>query len=109
MTIDLQTLALQYLSLGEQIDNLVEIRDAVIGQIRTAGIGSHQAGNLTVSVQPNHRFDAKRAASILPAAITEQCTTTKTVSAIDRKKVEALAPEYLPSCMAEYDPKVSIK
>lgn len=109
----LEQLASQLVTVQEQAENLRQREDAIKAAIRqhpdVHGVADYAAGNLTISVQPNHRFDQKLAEKAIPAHLLPLVTIEKTTKTIDRKRVEVLAPDHLDACIATYDPKVVIK
>lgn len=109
-TTTLADLANQRIDIDLRIEQLQAERDRINQAIRdhTDGPDSYAAGNLTIRIQTNHRFDQHKAQQAIPAGLLPLVTTEKTTTTIDRKKVEVLAPTYLEACTVEYDHKVMI-
>lgn len=87
----------------------VEIEQATIkGRLRDLGSGVHHAPcGVNVSVTPNRRFNADRAAELVPGPLLEQIQSV----VVDSKKAKAiLPPAAYDACMAEVgDPRVVIR
>lgn len=109
----LEQLASQLATEQERLENTQQRVDALKAAIRqhpdVHGIDDYAAGNLTISIQPNHRFDQKLAEQAIPAELLPLVTVEKTTRTIDRKRVEVLAPDHLDACIAIYDDKVVVK
>lgn len=73
------------------------------------GPDKYAAGDATLIVQSNTRFDQKKAEEAIPADLLPLVTVEKTTTSIDRKKVEVLAPDYLDACIVHYADKVSLR
>src|SRR5215216_6221803 len=56
--------------------------------VTSGGHGTYHAGNLTLHVQPNTRFDQNLAAKAIPPELLPLVTVKKVVETVDRKKVE---------------------
>lgn len=85
------------------------IKDAIRHHPQVHGPDMYKAGNLTLFIQPNTRFDQNLAAKAIPAELLPLVSIEKTVITIDRKKVEVLTPNLLEACIAHYDDKVIVK
>lgn len=109
----LEQLASQLVTIQEQAENLRQREDAIKALIRqhpeVHGVDDYAAGNLTISLQPNHRFDQKLAEKAIPEHLLPLVTVEKVTRTIDRKRVEVLAPDHLEACIATYDDKVVIR
>lgn len=78
-----------------------QIRDIVPGPDKYA------AGDLTITVSPNRRFDAKTAEKVLPPELLDLCRVAKVDSAAAR---EHLPPALYAQCMADLgDYRVGIR
>jgi hypothetical protein len=90
-------------------EDLDAVKDAIRRHPHVHGPDTYQAGNLTVLVQPNTRFDQNLAGKAIPEELLPLVTVEKVTTTIDRKKVEVLAPDFLEACIAHYDDKVIVK
>lgn len=80
---------------------------ARIREAATGGPDSYAAGNLTVVVAPNTRFDPKKALQLIPEQARPLVTHTETV--VDRDKVKALLPEVFEQAQTVGDYRISLK
>jgi hypothetical protein len=92
--------------LSQRIDAL---KDAIRNHPDVHGPDAYAAGDLTVLVQPNHRFDQALAEKAIPDHLLPLVTVEKVTRTIDRKKVEVLAPDHLEACIATYADKVVLR
>lgn len=88
---------------------IAAIKTAIRQHPDVHGPDRYAAGNLTIEVQVNHRFDQKLAEKALPPELFALCSVEKVVRTIDRKRVEVLAPDHLEACLAQYDDKVVLR
>jgi hypothetical protein len=86
-----------------------EIKEMIRTHPDIHGPDTYAAGNLTIQVQPNTRFDQALAEKAIPADLLPLVTVEKTTRTVDRKKVEVLAPDCLEACIAHYPDKVVVK
>lgn len=109
----LEQLASRLVIIQEQAEHLAQreaaIKDAIRNHPDVHGQDDYAAGNLTISIQANHRFDQRLAEKAIPAHLLPLVTVEKVTKTIDRKRVEVLAPDYLEACIASYDDKVVVK
>lgn len=85
------------------------VKEAIRTHPDIHGPDSYAAGNLTLQVQPNTRFDQALAEKAIPADLLPLVTVEKTTRTVDRKKVEVLAPNFVEACIAHYPDKVVVK
>lgn len=105
-----EALALEYLDLKERAAALDDRMKQIVAQLRDdLGTGRHTAGEHTVTVTPQRRFNPDHAKEVLAsnpdllAACTEQVVTSS-------KAKQILAPAMYELCMVEAgDPRVSIR
>jgi len=71
------------------------------------GPDSYAAGNLTVVVSSNRRFNPQLAATIIASDLLPLVSVTTSV--VDKERVKVLCPGAYESCFTEYDLKVSLK
>lgn len=103
---NLDQLVADYATLTAQIDALTARRDEVKAQLRDLGAGKHETTTgLVVTVTPQRRFNAAKAAETLPADVVAQCLD---FSASKARAV--LAPALYQAFMEDSgDPRVSVK
>lgn len=106
MTITLATLAQQLADAQARRDTLIgpideeidSLKAAIRQQLAEQGPGTYTAGDHTVTLRANRRFDAAYAAEHLPPALLETITTTTVDSSLAKKR---LSPEMYEACMTE--------
>ena len=82
-------------------DIKARIRDLVDGP------DTYDAGDLTVTVSTNRRFNEKKALPLIPEEILPLVSYPETK--IDREKLRALLPEVYESAQDHYDDKVVVR
>ena len=112
MTLDQETLtrlAADLADISEHITKLTEEADAIKARIRDGvdGPDTYAAGNLSIIVAPNRRFNDDKALKAIPAELLPLVTTQQVV--VDRKKLEVLAPEAYEAGWINYADRVSVK
>ena len=109
----IEELAVQLVDAQKELESAQEWVDTLKAMIREHpdihGPDTYAAGNLTIQVQPNTRFDQALAEKAIPADLLPLVTVEKTTRSVDRKKVEVLAPDCLEACIAHYPDKVVVK
>ena len=109
----LPDLAVELVDAQKELEEAQAEVDRVKEAIRTHpdvhGPDTYAAGNLTIQVQPNTRFDQALAEKAIPADLLPLVTIEKTTRTVDRKKVEVLAPNLLEACIAHYPDKVFVR
>ena len=113
MTHSIEALAVYLVDAQKELEEAQAHVDFLKEQIRTHpdihGPDTYAAGNLTIQVQPNTRFDQALAEKAIPADLLPLVTVVKSTVSIDRKKVEVLAPNFVEACIAHYPDKVVVK
>jgi len=102
-------LAARYTDLTAQravIDEELEEIKAAIRDL-TPGPDLYAAGDHTVVVAANRRFDEKRALALLPDAVAPLVTYPET--RVDKDKLKALAPEVFEQAQVVFAERVSVK
>lgn len=103
-------LATEYLDLKDRAAALDERIKQIVAELRDSlGAGKHAAGDHTVTVTPQRRFNATQATEVLGSnpELLAACTETVISSA---KAKQILAPAMYELCMVEQgDPRVSIR
>jgi hypothetical protein len=109
----IEFLAVAMVDAQKELEEAQRAVDEIKEMIRTHpdihGPDTYAAGNLTIQVQPNTRFDQALAEKAIPADLLPLVTVEKTTRTIDRKKVEVLAPDFVEACIAHYPDKVVVK
>ena len=100
-------LAAEYARLADQRAQIDTQLETVKVAIRALGVGTHDAGPLSITVRPNRRFDMKAAAR----RFDQEAYPNFWVFTLDTMKVKAaLSPDDLDSLMAEVgEPVVVVK
>lgn len=108
---DLIPLVQELTTVQEQMERLAGEEALIKNRIRALlpDPDSYAAGDTTVVIQQNQRFDQRKAQEVIPEDLLPLVTTEKTVQTIDRKKVEVLAPDYLDACISHYDNKIVLR
>lgn len=73
------------------------------------GPDSYAAGDATIVVAPNTRFDQTLALKAIPAELLPLVSREETKVVVDRTRVEVLLPQLLDACTARYEDKVQLK
>ncbi len=84
-----------------------EIKDQIRNHPDIHGPDKYAAGNLTLVVASNRRFDPKRAAEVIPAELLPLVSRAEQV--IDKERVKVLVPNAYEDCFTSYQDRVSIK
>ena len=71
------------------------------------GPDAYAAGNLTVVVSSNRRFNPQLAATIIPSELLPLVSVTASV--VDKERVKVLAPAQYDACFVTYDNIVKLK
>lgn len=71
------------------------------------GPDTYAAGNATLSIQPNRRFDPKKALPLIPETIKALVTYPETV--IDKDKLRVLAPAIYEAAQVEGDYRIVLR
>ena len=71
------------------------------------GPDTYTAGNLTVIISTNRRWDSKKAAKVIPAELLPLVSVTTTV--VDKTKVSVLCPAQYDACFVDYDNVVKLR
>ena len=71
------------------------------------GPDTYTAGNLTVVISTNRRWDSKKAAKVIPAELLPLVSVTTTV--VDKTKVSVLCPGQYDACFVDYDNVVKLR
>lgn len=110
MTSNAEALALEYLDLKERAAALDDRMKQIVAQLRDdLGTGRHTAGEHTVTVTPQRRFNPDHARQIL-ASNPELLTACQETVVSSSKAKQVLAPAMYELCMLESgDPRVSIR
>lgn len=101
----LEHLAQQLAAALANLDDAKKCADALKEQIRqhptvvAAGPDKFAAGDATLVISPNRRFDQKKALPLIPEDVLPLVTYPETV--IDREKLKALLPEVYESAQTE--------
>ena len=105
----LAPLAAKLADIADQIASLQLEEAAIKTQIRDSvdGPDRYAAGNLTVVVSTNRRFDQRKALAAIPADLIPLVSEQTWV--VDRKRVEVLCPDQLAGCFTDFDYRVSLK
>jgi hypothetical protein len=105
----LTPLAAQLADIADRIGALQLEEAALKSKIREMVPGSdrYAAGNLTVVVSQNRRFDPKLAAKVIPPDLLPLVSVETWV--VDKTKVQVLVPDKFEDCFVEYDYRVAIK
>lgn len=105
-----EALALEYLDLKERAAALDDRMKQIVAQLRDdLGAGRHTAGEHTVTVTPQRRFNPDHARQIL-ASNPELLTACQETVVSSSKAKLVLAPTVYSACMVESgDPRVSIR
>lgn len=110
MTSNAEALALEYLDLKERAAALDDRMKQIVAQLRDdLGAGRHSAGEHTVTVTPQRRFNPDHARQILASNPELLAACQETVVSSSKAK-QVLAPAMYELCMLESgDPRVSIR
>lgn len=105
----LAPLAAELADLAERRTRIEEREKAIKAQIRelVPGPDKYEAGNLTITVASNTRFDEKKALALLTDEIKPLVTYPE--SRIDRDRLKVLAPDVYDVAWTSYDDRVAIK
>lgn len=105
----LAPLAAELADLAEKADAIKERQDQIKAQIRdlVPGPDKYAAGNLTLTVSTNTRFDEKRALGLIDDALKPLVTYPET--RIDKDRLKVLAPDVYDAAQTTYDPRISIR
>ena len=105
----LTPLAADLADIQERIAGLQQHEAELKTRIRelVPGSDSYAAGNLTIIISTNRRFDPKKAALVIPAELLPLVSVTTSV--VDKERVKVLAPTSYEACFTEYDNKVALK
>lgn len=107
----LTPLAAEYADLTEKADAIKERQEEIKAAIRdltaTTGPGNYAAGNLSVIVATNRRFDENRALAMIPEAVAPLVTYPATK--VDRDKLKALAPDVFEAAQVVHAERITIK
>jgi hypothetical protein len=105
----LAPLAGELATIQDQIATLQLVEAALKSKIRDTcpGPDSYAAGNLTVVVSSNRRFNPERAAQVIAPDLLPLVSVITSV--IDKTKVSVLCPDQFDACFTEYDLKVALK
>lgn len=99
----------RYLHLDEKRQTIADEMDAIKARLRdTLDLGSYPGpGDVTVTLTPNRRFSADRAAELLPDDLLDACRVTT----VDAKQAKAvLPPAAYDACMTEVGaPRLAIR
>jgi hypothetical protein len=71
------------------------------------GPDTYAAGDATVNVQTNRRFDPKRALPLIPEAVMPLVTYPETV--IDKDRLRVLLPEVFEAAQVEGDYRITVR
>lgn len=86
-------------AITEPLDAEIEgLKGAIRAEVADSGPGTYEAGEYTLTLRANRRFDPARAADILPAEVVAAITTTSIDPKVARQK---LPPETFEACMTE--------
>lgn len=107
----LAPLAAEYADLAAKADQIKTRQEEIKARIReltaTDGPGTYQAGNLSVVVAVNRRFDEDRALAMLPEAVAPLVTYPAT--RVDRDKLRVLAPDVFEAAQVVFAERVTVK
>jgi hypothetical protein len=106
----LQPLATALADIADKIATLQLEEAALKSKIRETvpGPDSYAAGNLTVTVSSNRRFDQKKALAAIPEDLIPLVSERTWV--VDRKRVEVICDgATLQNCFTEFDYRIAIK
>lgn len=107
----LTTLAQQLAHAQEALDlakgRVDAIKDAIRSHPDISGPDKYAAGDATVVISTNRRFDPKKALPLIPEALLPIVTYPET--AIDKDKLRVLAPEIYEAAQNESAYRVSIQ
>lgn len=95
--------------LAEAIDELQAKRDANRALIRALvpEPGSYEAGNLSIQVATNRRFDEKKALFLIPAERLGEVTVA--APKVDRKRLEVLMPDVYEQAWVNGENRLTVK
>lgn len=84
-----------------------ELKAAIRDELATEGPGTFTAGDHSITLRPNRRFDPMEALRVLPETIVQTITTTTIDTALAKKR---LSPDMYEACMTERgNPVVIVK
>lgn len=108
---NLESLVAELSAVLDQKTSLVTVEQDLKARIReqvaATGPDTYQAGDHTLLVQPNRRFDQARALELIPEQLRGLVTYPETV--VDKDKLRALAPEIFEAAQVEGDYRVSVR
>jgi hypothetical protein len=109
LTDQLEPLAGELANIQDNIAGLQLSEAALKSKIRelVPGPDAYAAGNLTVVVSSNRRFDQKKALAAIPADLIPLVSEQTWV--VDRKRVEVLVPDKLADCFTDFDYRIALK
>lgn len=105
----LAPLAAEYADLAEKSDAIKARQEEIKAAIRdlVPGPDTYQAGDLSVAVAANRRFDEERALRMLPEAVAPLVTYPAT--RVDKDKLRALAPDVFEAAQVTFAERVTVK
>lgn len=105
----LAPIAAELATVQDHIKALQERESHLKTQIRelVPGTDAYEAGPLAVVVSTNNRFDPKRALDLVPDAL--RPVVVEMVPTVNKKKLEALAPDLYEQCLNIGDYRVSLR
>lgn len=105
----LATIAARLATVLAQKTELEQHEAALKHQIRNLvdGPDTYAAGDLTIVVSTNRRFDPAKALDLIPPELAPLVTHTETI--VDRDKVKALLPDIFEQAQTSGDYRVSLR
>jgi len=97
----------EWFDINDRIKQLEDAKAALQTEMRAYGEGAHESAKGTVTVSPQRRFNADRAAEVVPIDLYQLCQET-VVSSARAKAI--LPPAVYEACMVEVgQPRVTVK
>lgn len=106
---ELTRLAADLATTQEHLEKLAGEEALIKARIRelTDGPDKYAAGNLTIVIATNHRFNERKALGLIPEPLLP--LVTRTEQRIDKDKLKVLAPDVYAAATDHYDDRVSVR